>query len=84
MKPEIIIKKKPQLNQIIDCFPAFLRIPTPIFKLIIDSIVWAFKHTMRDIAETGTFPSLFLFFLLLFFQFSIKKKKKKKKKKKNI
>ena len=23
------------------------------FKLFIDSIVWAIKHTMRDIAETG-------------------------------
>ncbi|CAI2165301.1 1535_t:CDS:10 [Funneliformis geosporum] len=25
----------------------------PQFKLIMDSIVWAFKHTMRDIADTG-------------------------------
>jgi len=23
------------------------------FKLIVDSVVWAFKHTMRDVAETG-------------------------------
>jgi len=27
--------------------------PAPQFKLIIDSIIWAFKHTMRDIAEIG-------------------------------
>ncbi|KAL6069759.1 Exportin-1 [Balamuthia mandrillaris] len=35
------------------CFPAFFQIPPETFKLIIDSIVWAFKHTMRNIAETG-------------------------------
>jgi exportin-1 len=35
------------------CFPAFLTIPQPQFKLILDSIVWAFKHTMRDVAEIG-------------------------------
>jgi exportin-1 len=23
------------------------------FKLVIDSVVWGFKHTMRDIADTG-------------------------------
>ncbi len=28
-------------------------IPPQTFKLIIDSVVWAFKHTMRNIAETG-------------------------------
>ncbi|CAG8578666.1 1451_t:CDS:10, partial [Acaulospora morrowiae] len=35
------------------CFPALLTLPPGQFKLIMDSIVWAFKHTMRDIAETG-------------------------------
>jgi len=35
------------------CFPAFFMIPEQHFKLVIDSIVWAFKHTMRNIAETG-------------------------------
>ncbi|WVQ72072.1 hypothetical protein IAR50_001616 [Cryptococcus sp. DSM 104548] len=35
------------------CFQALLEIPPAQFKLIIDSIVWAFKHTMRDIADTG-------------------------------
>jgi len=23
------------------------------FKLVLDSIVWAFKHTMRNVADTG-------------------------------
>jgi exportin-1 len=32
---------------------AFFMIPAPTFKIIIDSVVWAFKHTMRNIAETG-------------------------------
>jgi len=35
------------------CFPALLRLPPAQFKLIVDSVVWAFKHTMRDIGETG-------------------------------
>ncbi|RIB27651.1 CRM1 C terminal-domain-containing protein [Gigaspora rosea] len=35
------------------CFPALLTLPPAQFKLIMDSIVWAFKHTMRDIADTG-------------------------------
>nr|CAG8474177.1 2563_t:CDS:10 [Entrophospora candida] len=35
------------------CFPALLTLPAAQFKLIMDSIVWAFKHTMRDIADTG-------------------------------
>ncbi|XP_041839886.1 exportin-1 [Melanotaenia boesemani] len=35
------------------CFPAFLTFPPPQFKLILDSIIWAFKHTMRDVADTG-------------------------------
>mmetsp|Transcript_26423 Transcript_26423/g.43268 ORF Transcript_26423/g.43268 Transcript_26423/m.43268 type:complete len:1071 (-) Transcript_26423:573-3785(-) len=35
------------------CFPAFFMIPEAHFKLVIDSIVWAFKHTERNIAETG-------------------------------
>ncbi|RGB35595.1 CRM1 C terminal-domain-containing protein [Rhizophagus diaphanus] len=35
------------------CFPALLTLPSAQFKLIMDSIVWAFKHTMRDIADTG-------------------------------
>ncbi|KAL1121954.1 hypothetical protein AAG570_003362 [Ranatra chinensis] len=35
------------------CFPAFLNIPPAQFKLVLDSIIWAFKHTMRNVAETG-------------------------------
>ncbi|KAH7924554.1 hypothetical protein BV22DRAFT_1012975 [Leucogyrophana mollusca] len=34
-------------------FPALLGIPPPQFKLFMDSIIWAIKHTMRDIADTG-------------------------------
>ena len=34
-------------------FVALLTIPPAQFKLIIDSIVWAFKHTMREIADVG-------------------------------
>ena len=35
------------------CFPALLQIEGAQFKLILDSIIWAFKHTMRDVAEIG-------------------------------
>merc|ERR1711988_1593940 len=35
------------------CFPAFLSIPPEQFKLVLDSIIWAFKHTMRNVADTG-------------------------------
>ncbi|GAK65900.1 nuclear export receptor crm1 [Moesziomyces antarcticus] len=35
------------------CFPALLELPPPKFKLVVDSIIWAIKHTMRDIADTG-------------------------------
>jgi exportin-1 len=34
-------------------FSALLGIPPPQFKLFMDSIIWAIKHTMRDIADTG-------------------------------
>lgn len=32
---------------------AFLMIPPHHLKLVVDSIIWAFKHTERNIAETG-------------------------------
>lgn len=32
---------------------ALLGIPPTQFKLFMDSIIWAIKHTMRDIADTG-------------------------------
>ena len=35
------------------CFAAFLTIPPAQFKLVLDSIIWAFKHTMRNVADTG-------------------------------
>ncbi|THH33915.1 hypothetical protein EUX98_g342 [Antrodiella citrinella] len=41
----------------LNCFPGqyipLLSISPPQFKLFMDSIIWAIKHTMRDIAETG-------------------------------
>lgn len=37
----------------LNCFPALLSIPPNRFKLFMDSIIWAIKHTMRDIADTG-------------------------------
>jgi exportin-1 len=42
------------------------------FKLFIDSIVWAIKHTMRDIAETGLncTCSCFLDFRVLYSRFT--------------
>jgi len=36
-----------------NCFPALLQLPSGDFALFLDSIVWAFKHTMRDVADTG-------------------------------
>ncbi|XP_072388308.1 exportin-1 [Diabrotica undecimpunctata] len=35
------------------CFGAFLNIPPTQFKLVLDSIIWAFKHTMRNVADIG-------------------------------
>jgi exportin-1 len=35
------------------CHTALLGIPPQQFKLFMDSIIWAIKHTMRDIADTG-------------------------------
>ncbi|EEB06315.1 nuclear export receptor Crm1 [Schizosaccharomyces japonicus yFS275] len=37
----------------LNCFPALLNIPAPTFKLVMNSIVWSFKHVSRDIQETG-------------------------------
>ncbi|GFN83095.1 exportin-1 [Plakobranchus ocellatus] len=34
-------------------FQALLNIPPAQFKLVLDSIIWAFKHTMRNVADTG-------------------------------
>ncbi|XP_022332005.1 exportin-1-like [Crassostrea virginica] len=35
------------------CFQAYLNIPPEQFKLVLDSVIWAFKHTMRNVADTG-------------------------------
>eukprot|EP01125_Pyxidicula_operculata_P012373 TRINITY_DN4063_c0_g1_i2.p1 TRINITY_DN4063_c0_g1~~TRINITY_DN4063_c0_g1_i2.p1 ORF type:complete len:1062 (-),score=182.79 TRINITY_DN4063_c0_g1_i2:21-3074(-) len=35
------------------CFEAFKFMPPEQFKLVIHSIVWAMKHTVRNVAETG-------------------------------
>ena len=35
------------------CFDAFLAIDPAQFKLVLDAIIWAFKHTMRNVADTG-------------------------------
>ncbi|KAF3420926.1 hypothetical protein E2986_08315 [Frieseomelitta varia] len=37
----------------VSCFGAFLIIPPAQFKLVLDSIIWAFKHTMRNVADIG-------------------------------
>lgn len=42
------------LQSIIEnCFPSLLRLPPLQFKLIVDSILWAIKHTDRDISDMG-------------------------------
>lgn len=48
---------------IVHCFKAFLNIPPAQFKLVFDSIVWAFKHTMRNVADLG----LQILFEVIFF-----------------
>ena len=35
------------------CFPALMQLSPLHFKLIVDSCVWAFKHTHREIADAG-------------------------------
>ncbi|CAD5118443.1 DgyrCDS7150 [Dimorphilus gyrociliatus] len=35
------------------CFEAFLNIPPAQFKLVLDSVIWAVKHTMRNVSDTG-------------------------------
>jgi len=40
-----------EINQ--KCFRAFFQIPSEVFKVVIDSIIWAIKHRERNIADTG-------------------------------
>ncbi|XP_071834526.1 exportin-1-like isoform X2 [Apostichopus japonicus] len=35
------------------CFSALFAIPAAQFKLVLNSIIWAVKHTMRNVADTG-------------------------------
>eukprot|EP00122_Pirum_gemmata_P018567 Pgem_evm1s17394 len=35
-----------------NCFDAFLSVPAPEFESIINSVIWAIKHTMRPVAES--------------------------------
>lgn len=41
------------IRSVTDYLLALLGIPPAQFKLFMDSIIWAIKHTMRDIADTG-------------------------------
>lgn len=42
------------LQQVVTfCFPALLNTLPHQFKLVLDSIIWALKHTMRNVADTG-------------------------------
>lgn len=36
-----------------ECFDVFVELPVDLFHLIIDAVVWAFKHSMRNVAELG-------------------------------
>uniref|UniRef100_A0A915JMD4 Exportin-1 n=2 Tax=Romanomermis culicivorax TaxID=13658 RepID=A0A915JMD4_ROMCU len=50
--PEHRIKFFELLQSINDnCFESFFNIPPTQFKLILDSIIWGFKHSMRNVAE---------------------------------
>ncbi|GAA5946562.1 hypothetical protein JCM3775_002139 [Rhodotorula graminis] len=40
-----------QIN--LNCFEALLALPPAQFKLVMDAVVWATKHTMRDIGDLG-------------------------------
>lgn len=35
------------------CFKCLFAMSPPQLKLLIDSIIWAFRHTERNVAETG-------------------------------
>ncbi|GAW01679.1 hypothetical protein LENED_003287 [Lentinula edodes] len=38
---------------ILNCFPALLSIPPEGFKLVMNSIIWAMKHSAKDLGDTG-------------------------------
>jgi len=35
------------------CFLALIKLAPEQFKLVLDTVIWAFKHTMRNVADTG-------------------------------
>jgi len=37
------------------CFNVLISLPDKVLGLIIQAIVWAIKHTMRNVAENGNF-----------------------------
>lgn len=42
------------LHQVVKhCFPAIMQLSAPQFKLVLDSIIWSIKHTMRNVADIG-------------------------------
>lgn len=42
------------LQQVVKhCFPAIIALSPQQFKLVLDSIIWAIKHTMRNVADIG-------------------------------
>uniref|UniRef100_A0A6G1SHJ7 Exportin-1 n=1 Tax=Aceria tosichella TaxID=561515 RepID=A0A6G1SHJ7_9ACAR len=42
------------LHQVVKhCFPAIISLSQQQFKLVLDSIIWAIKHTMRNVADIG-------------------------------
>lgn len=36
-----------------NCFPALLELPPTQFKLYVDAVMWAIKHTMTSVSDTG-------------------------------
>lgn len=36
------------------CFEALLSIPPEQFRLVLNSIIWALRHSMRNVTESGT------------------------------
>ncbi|CAB3396830.1 unnamed protein product [Caenorhabditis bovis] len=53
------------LSLIQECFQVFMEMPPEQFSYIIDSVVWAFQHSMRNVAEIGEFVFSLIFFILI-------------------
>lgn len=41
------------LSLVTECFPVFMEMPPEDLGTVIDAVVWAFQHTMRNVAEIG-------------------------------